>query len=190
MKWYAIHTQSGEESKLKNAIERLIEEREMQSSFGEIIVPEVEIGDKKDGKAKTAKKNLYPGYVFIQMEFSEDALLLIKEVPFSRKPLFVGEKKRFQAAAQKQTFAKPMMISDAEIMKIKKMIENGELSASSSTVYEKGEMILIKDGPFAGFKAVIDDVKDGKEKLEVLVNIFGRSTPVELNFSQVEKVED
>ena len=84
----------------------------------------------------------------------------------------------------------PMVITEAEIQKIKRMLEEGEVSGSSSTMYEKGEMILIKDGPFAGFKAVIDDVKEGKEKLEVLVNIFGRSTPVELNFSQVEKVED
>lgn len=190
MKWYAIHTQSGDEIKLKNAIERLIVQKEMQSSFGEIIVPEVEIEEKKDGKVKVSKKNLYPGYLFIQMEFSEDALLLVKEVPFMRKPLFIGEKKRYQTAKQKQNLSMPMVISEAEILKIKKMIEEGEVSGSSSTMYEKGEMILIKDGPFAGFKAVIDDVKEGKEKLEVLVNIFGRSTPVELNFSQVEKVED
>ena len=190
MKWYVIHTQSGEEGKLKTAIERLIEEKGMQNSFGEIIVPEVEIEEKKDGKVKVVKKNLYPGYVFIQMEFSEDALLLVKEVPFSRKPLFIGEKKRFQTPKQKQNFAMPMIITEAEIQKIKRMLEEGEVSGSSSTMYEKGEMILIKDGPFAGFKAVIDDVKEGKEKLEVLVNIFGRSTPVELNFSQVEKVED
>ena len=104
MKWYAIHTQTGEEGKLKNAITQLIEKKGMQDSFGEIIVPEVEIEEKKDGKVKVVKKNLYPGYVFIQMEFSEDALLLVKEVPFSRKPLFIGEKKRFQTPKQKQSW--------------------------------------------------------------------------------------
>jgi len=190
MKWYAIHTQSGEEGKLKNAIEQLIAEKGMQGSFGEIIVPEVELEEKKDGKLKVVKKNLYPGYVFIQMEYSEEALILVKEVPFSRKPLFIGEKKRYQTSKQKQSFVIPMVISEMEIAKIKKMLEEGAVSGSSSTMYEKGETIMIKDGPFAGFKALIDDVKEGKEKLEVLVNIFGRSTPVELNFSQVEKVED
>jgi transcription termination/antitermination protein NusG len=188
MKWYAIHTQSGHENKLKNAIENLIKEKGMEASFGEIIVPEVEMEEKKDGKKKLVKKNLYPGYIFLQMEYSEDALLLIKSIAFSRKPMFIGERKRFSTGKQK--ISTPTVITEQEITKIKKMIEDGEVVSASSVMYEKGEMILIKDGPFAGFKAVIDDVKEGKEKLDVLVNIFGRSTPVELSFSQVERVED
>lgn len=190
MKWYAIHTQSGHENRLKQAIEQLVAEKEMGDYFGEIIVPEVEVEKKKEGKKRVIKKNLYPGYIFLQMEFSEDALLLIKSVAFARKPLFIGERKRFQTSKQKQNVSEPTIISEAEIQKIKKMIEEGVVSPSSAVMYEKGEMILIKDGPFTGFKAVIDDVKESKEKLGVLVNIFGRSTPVELNFSQVEKIED
>lgn len=190
MKWYAIHTQSGHENKLKNAIEKLVKEKGMESFFGEIIVPEVEMEEKKDGKKKLVRKNLYPGYIFLQMEYTEDALLLIKSLSFSRKPMFIGERKRFATGKQKNAVSLPTIITEAEITKIKKMIEEGEVSTASSIMYEKGEMVLIKDGPFAGFKAVIDDVKEGKEKVDVLVNIFGRSTPVELNFSQVEKVED
>lgn len=189
MKWYAIHTQSGHENKLKNAIENLIKEKGMGSFFGEIIVPEVEVEEKKDGKKKLVKRNLYPGYIFLQMEYTEDSLLLIKSIAFSRKPLFIGERKRF-STGKKQTISLPTVITEQEIAKIKKMIEDGEVTSTTSVMYEKGEMVLIKDGPFAGFKAVIDDVKEGKEKLDVLVNIFGRSTPVELNFSQVERVED
>jgi len=186
MKWYAIHTQSGHENKLKNAIENLVKEKKMGDSFGEIIVPEVEIEEKKNGKKKVVKKNLYPGYLFVEMEYSEEALLLIKSLAFSRKPQFIGERKRFS----KKSFSAPSPISAVEIAKIKQKIEEGDVATASGLSYEKGEMILIKEGPFAGFKAVIDEVKEGKEKLDVLVNIFGRSTPVELNFSQVEKVED
>ena len=187
MKWYILSTKAGDENKLKLAIERLIAEKGMQDFFGEILVPEVEREEKKDGKLKVVKKNFYPGYLFIQMDFTEDALILIKSVPFARKPLFVGETKKYKAT---KGWVVPPAVSEAEIQNMKKRLEEGAVSGSSSTMYEKGETILIKDGPFAGFKALIDDVKEGKEKLEVLVNIFGRSTPVELNFSQVEKVED
>ncbi len=187
MKWYAIHTQSGHENKLKQAIENLIKEKGMETFFGEIIVPEVEVEVKKDGKKKIQKKNLYPGYIFIQMEYTEDSWLLLKSVPFMRKPALIGEKRRH---AGKGSFVEPKSVSEAEVAKIKQMIEEGGVSTVSKIMFEKGEMVLIKEGPFANFKAVIDDVKEGKEKLDVLVNIFGRSTPVELNFSQVEKVED
>ncbi len=186
MKWYAIHTQSGQENKLRTAILKIVEDRKMQEHFGEIIVPEIEIEEKKGDKKRKVKKNLYPGYVFIQMEYSDDAWLLIKSVAFIRKPAFVGERKRFD----KQAGVKPTPITAAEIERIRKMMQDGEIKTAREITFEKGEMILIKDGAFAGFKAVIDDVKEGKEKLDVLVNIFGRSTPVELSFSQVEKIED
>ena len=188
MKWYILSTKAGDENKLQLAIEHLIAEKGMEDFFGEILVPEVEREEKKDGKVKMVKKNFYPGYVFIQMNFTEDALILVKSVPFARKPLFVGETKRYKSG--KQGWVVPPAVSESEIQNMKKRLEEGAVSGASSTMYEKGETILIKDGPFAGFKALIDDVKEGKEKLEVLVNIFGRSTPVELNFSQVEKVED
>jgi len=188
MKWYVIHTQSGQENKLKNAIETLAKNKGLESLFGEIIVPEVEIEEKKSGKKKRlVKKNLYPGYVFIEMEYTEDTLFLIKSLTFLRKPMIIGERKRF---SKSQSFSAPSPIPAAEIAKIRQKIEEGDVVTASGLIYEKGEMIVIKDGPFAGFKAVIDEVKEGKEKLDVLVNIFGRSTPVELNFSQVEKVED
>lgn len=186
MKWYAIHTQSGQENKLRTAILKIVEDRKMQESFGEIIVPEIEIEEKKGEKKRKIKKNLYPGYIFIQMEYSDDAWLLIKSVAFIRKPAFVGERKRFD----KDAGVKPTPITTTEIERIRKMMQDGEIKTAREITFEKGEMILIKDGAFAGFKAVIDDVKEGKEKLDVLVNIFGRSTPVELSFSQVEKIED
>lgn len=186
MKWYAIHTQSGQENKLRNAILKIVADRKMQDHFGEIIVPEVEIEEKKGDKKRKVKKNLYPGYVFIQMHYSDEAWLLIKSVAFIRKPAFVGEKKRFD----KNAGIKPTPITAAEIERIRKMMQDGEIKKVHEISFEKGETILIKDGAFAGFKAVIDDIKEGKEKLDVLVNIFGRSTPVELSFSQVEKVED
>jgi len=188
MKWYAIHTQSGHENKLKFAIENLIKKKGMEEFFGEIIVPEVEVEVKKEGKKKLLKKNLYPGYIFIQMDYTEDTWLLLKSVPFQRKPALIGEKRKH--AGKKNSFSEPKSVSEAEVAKIRRMIEEGGTASVSKIMFEKGEMILIKEGPFAGFKAVIDDVKEGKEKLDVLVNIFGRSTPVELNFSQVEKVED
>ncbi|HNT27755.1 MAG TPA: transcription termination/antitermination protein NusG [bacterium] len=186
MKWYAIHTQSGQENKLRNAILKIVEDRKMQDHFGEIIVPEVEIEEKKGDKKRKVRKNLYPGYVFIQMHYSDEAWLLIKSVAFIRKPAFVGEKKRFD----KNAGIKPTPITAVEIERIRKMMQDGEIKKVHEISFEKGETILIKDGAFAGFKAVIDDIKEGKEKLDVLVNIFGRSTPVELSFSQVEKVED
>ncbi len=186
MKWYAIHTQTGQENRLRNAILKIIADRKMQDRFGEIIVPEIEIEEKKGEKKRKVRKNLYPGYVFVQMEYSEEAWLLIKSVEFIRKPALIGERKRFS----KDTGVKPTPISAAEIERIKRMMQEGEIKTARVVTFEKGETILIKDGAFAGFKAVIDDIKEGKEKLDVLVNIFGRSTPVELSFSQVEKVED
>ncbi len=186
MEWYAIHTQTGQENKLRNAILKIIADRKMQDHFGEIIVPEIEIEEKRGEKKRKVKKNLYPGYVFIQMSYSEEAWLLVKSVAFIKKPAFVGERKRFS----KDAIAKPTPISAAEIERIKRMMEEGEIKTVRVVTFEKGETVLIKDGAFAGFKAVVDDIKEGKEKLDVLVNIFGRSTPVELSFSQVEKVED
>ncbi len=188
MKWYAIHTQSGYENKLKEAIETLVASKGMESCFGEIIIPEVEIEEIKDGKKKMVRRNVYPGYIFIQMEYTEESWFLIKNVAFMRKPAFVGERKRFSSKKAQEVEPTPVTLS--EIMRVKKMMEDGEVKSSSDVIFEKGEMVLIKDGAFAGFKAVVDEVKDGKDKLEVLVNIFGRSTPVELSFSQVEKVEE
>ncbi len=186
MRWYAIHTQSGYEAKLKNAIENLVKEKSMQQFFGEIVVPEIEIEEKKGDKKKKVKKNLYPGYIFLQMDYTDEAWLLVKSIAFIRKPAFVGERKKYN----KDAGVKPTSISQDEIERIKQMMEAGEIKTARDISFEKGEMILIKDGAFAGFKAVIDDVKEQKEKLDVLVNIFGRSTPVELSFSQVEKIED
>jgi len=186
MKWYVIHTQSGYEGKLKDAIFAMAKNKGMSDFFGEIIVPEVEVEELKDGKKKKVVKNLYPGYIFIQMNYTEDSWFLVKNIAFIRKPAFVGERKRFE----KKNISKPTPISLAEIQKIRNVMEAGEVKISAELSFEKGEMVIVKDGPFAGFKAVVDDVKDGKEKLEVLVNIFGRSTPVELSYSQVEKVDD
>ncbi len=186
MKWYVIHTQSGFESKLKFAIEEMVRQKNASEKIGEIVVPEIEVEEIKEGKKKKVIKNLYPGYIFIQMDYSEEAWFLIKDIAFARKPAFIGERKRFT-----KDLIKPSSISEREIDNIKKIMAEGEIKGIASDIsYEKGEMVLVKDGPFAGFKAVIDEVKDGKEKLEVLVNIFGRSTPVEVSFSQVEKVED
>ncbi|MGI6393950.1 MAG: transcription termination/antitermination protein NusG [bacterium] len=189
MKWYAIHTQSGHENKLKNAILQAVTNQKMEEFFGEIIVPEVEVEEKKDGKKRVVRKNLYPGYIFLQMKYTDESILLIKGIAFGRRPMLIGERKRF-AKQKSGDVSLPSPISEQEIANIKRMIEDGQVVVAPEMMFEKGEMILIKDGPFAGFKAVIDDVKEGKEKLDVLVNIFGRSTPVELNFSQVERVED
>lgn len=187
MKWYVIHTQSGHENKLKNAILAAVESEKMQDKFGEILVPEVEVEESKSGKKKIVKKNYYPGYIFIEMEYDEFTWSLVKGVAMARKPAFIGERKRF---TKKDTISKPVPVRDAEIDRIRKIVEEGDAGISSELAFEKGELVLIKEGPFEGFKAVIDEVKEQKEKLDVLVNIFGRSTPVELSFSQVEKVED
>jgi len=184
MKWYAIHTQTGHENKLRNALLKVIEDRRMQEHFGEIIVPEIEVEEKKGDKKHKVKRNLYPGYVFVQMNYSQEAWLLVKSVAFIRKPAFVGERKRFAKDSE------PTPISAAEVERIKRMMQEGEVKTARTLTFERGETILIKEGAFAGFKAVIDDIKEEKEKMDVLVNIFGRSTPVELSFSQVEKIEE
>jgi transcriptional antiterminator NusG len=187
MKWYVIRTQSGHEQALKELIEESIRVRSLQDSFGEIIVPEIDFEEKKDGKKVSVRRNIYPGYLFLQMEYSDETWLLVKDTAFKKKPAFIGERRRF---GKKGQLSKPTPIADHEIERIKKMIADGDVKIVSDLAFEKGEMVTIKDGPFSGFKAVVEDVKDGKEKLEVMVNIFGRSTPVELNYSQVEKEED
>ncbi len=187
MKWYVIHTQSGHENKLREAIRSAVEREGMQDKFGEILVAEIEVEESKGGRKRKLKKNYYPGYIFIEMEYNEHTWALVKNVAMMRKPAFIGERRRF---AKKNVVSKPMPVAPDEIARVRRILEEGDVVIASDIVFEKGEVVLIKDGPFEGFKAVVDEIKEQKERLEVLVNIFGRSTPVELSFSQVEKVED
>ncbi|MFO7735595.1 MAG: transcription termination/antitermination protein NusG [bacterium] len=188
MKWYVVHTQPGQEQKLKAALEKLIKDKNLEDKFGEILISEIEVESKdKNGKIRKRSKNLYSGYVFIEMEYDDESWALVKDVYFQRKPIFVGERKRF---AKSNKVNKPMPVPPDQIAKIKKILEDGSIEEYQEVSFEVGENVTISEGAFSGFKAVIDTVNESKETLKVMVNVLGRSTPVEVGFSQVEKEED
>jgi transcriptional antiterminator NusG len=174
-RWYVIHAYSGFEKHVKRALEERIQLRAMQDSFGAILVPTEEVVEVKGGQKRKSERKFFPGYVLVQMEMNEDSWHLVKECP---KVLgFIGG-----------TQEKPAPISDKEAALILDRVEEGVEKPRPKTLYEVGEVVRVVDGPFADFNGTVEDVNYEKSRLQVAVSIFGRSTPVELEFSQVEKV--
>lgn len=175
-KWYVVHTYSGSEDQAKRGLLERIKLRNMDHQFGQIFVPK-NIAETvlKSGKKKRVEKTSFPGYILVEMEFNDSSSLLVRETP--KITGFVGNAK----------FPRPM--SDAEVLRL---TSPEAVSAQRTQVTEisfrKGESIKVKDGPFTNFDGVIDEVKADKMKLRILVSIFGRETPVELDYAQVEKM--
>lgn len=174
-KWYVVHTYSGFEEKAKSALIDRIKQKGMESRFGDIIVPKktiekIGIG----GKKKKVERTSYPGYILVQMVLDDETRHVVKETP--KITDFVGNSK------------KPRPITDAEALRL----TSPEAVAESARVvpevsFEKGETVKVTDGPFTSFDGIVDEVRPDKMKLRILVSIFGRETPVELDFSQVHK---
>lgn len=171
-KWYAVHTYSGFEEKVKATIEEKVRLNNIEDKISKIVIPSEKIIEVK-GKRKTETgKKFYPGYILIEMELDDETWYLVKNTP--RVTGFIGK-------------ASPVPLSDDEIDAILSQLEKGPTPVVKSK-FEKGDNVKIIEGPFSGFNGVIDDVDLYHSRLRVMISIFGRQTPVELSFFQVEKI--
>jgi transcriptional antiterminator NusG len=174
MRWYVVHAYSGfEKSVARNLVER-IERAGMKDRFGEILVPVEEVVEMKGGQKKTAERKFFPGYVLVQMEMEDDTWHLVKSTP--KVTGFVGG-----------TATKPAPISEKEVQSIMDQMREGVEKPRPKVLFEVGETVRVIDGPFTDFNGNVEEVNYDKSKLRVSVMIFGRATPVELGFGQVEK---
>jgi transcription termination/antitermination factor NusG len=174
LRWYVVHAYSGFEDYVMRSLKDRIQRSGLQQKFGEILVPTEEVVEMRDGKKRKSDRKFFPGYVLVQMEMDNDIWHLVKDTP---KVLgFIGG-----------TSDNPAPISDAEADAILQRVVDGVDRPKPKVLFEPGEVVRVIDGPFADFNGVVEEVNFEKSRLRVSVLIFGRSTPVELEFSQVEK---
>ena len=173
-KWYVVHAYSGFEKSVQRALADRIARQNMQEKFGQILVPVEEVVEMKSGQKNTSERKFFPGYVLVEMDMDEQSWHLVKNTP--KVTGFVGG-----------TATKPTPISEREVQNILQQIQDGVEKPRPKVLFEVGESVRVKDGPFVEFIGNVEDVNYDKSKLRVSVTIFGRSTPVELEFSQVEK---
>ena len=173
-RWYVVHAYSGFEKTVQRTLLERIERASMQEFFGEILVPVEEVIEMKSGQKNISERKFFPGYVLVQMEMTDESWHLVKSTP--KVTGFVGG-----------TAMKPTPISDKEVANILHQIQEGVEKPKPKVLFEVGEAVRVNDGPFTDFHGTVEDVNYDKSKLRVSVLIFGRATPVELEFGQVEK---
>ncbi len=175
LQWYVVHAYSNYEHKVRESLLERIKRYGLEDRFGDVLVPTEEVVEMKGSQKRRSERKFFPGYVLVQMEMDEDTWHLVKEVP---KVLgFIGG-----------TSDKPAPISDAEAAAILNRVQEGVDKPRPKVLFEPGEVVRVNDGPFNDFNGVVEHVNYDKSKVRVAVQILGRSTPVELDFSQVEKV--
>lgn len=172
-KWYVVHTYSGYENKVKAALQERVKSNKMEGFFADILVPSEKVIGLVKGEKKTTSRKFFPGYILVNMELNESTWHLVKDTP--KVTGFVGGT------------TTPPAISEEEVKKITRQMEEGAVRAKPKVLFDRGENVRVVDGPFTNFTGIVDEVKPEKGKLKVLVSIFGRATPVELDFVQVEK---
>ncbi|WP_028304188.1 transcription termination/antitermination protein NusG [Oceanospirillum maris] len=173
-RWYVVHAYSGYEKHVMRSLQERVKLRGVEDLFGEILVPTEEVVEMRDGKKRKSERKFYPGYVLVQMEMNDSAWHLVKETP--RVLGFIGG-----------TAEKPAAITEREADAILQRVADRTDKPRPKTLFEPGEVVRVTDGPFADFNGVVEEVNYEKSRLQVSVLIFGRSTPVELEFGQVEK---
>jgi transcriptional antiterminator NusG len=174
LRWYVVHAYSGMEKAVeRNILERIARDG-MQDKFGRILVPMEEVVEVKNGQKKTTERKFFPGYVLVEMVMNDETWHLVKHT--NKVTGFVGGAKN-----------RPSPISEAEVMKIVNQMQEGTEKPRHKVEFMVGEFVRVKDGPFTDFNGSVEDVNYEKSKVRVSVTIFGRSTPVELEFSQIEK---
>lgn len=171
--WYVVHTYSGFEQKAKLALEERIRSLKMNDSFEEILVPSESVVEIRKGQKKTTTRKFFPSYLLVKMELNDSTWHLVKGTP--KITGFVGNT------------TNPPIVPEEEVRKITQRIDEGQMKPKMKIIFEKGESVRVIDGPFNTFNGLVDEVNPEKGRLKVLVSIFGRSTPVELEFTQVEK---
>jgi len=173
LRWYIVHAYAGFEMKAKQALEERIRLQNLGEYFGEVYVPEETVTEMVKGQKKTSNKKFFPGYMLVQMKMNDDAWHLVKETP--KITGFVGNA------------SDPQSMSEEEVKRVFDQAQEGTASSRSKVSFDKGESVKVIDGPFAEFVGTVDDVMPEKGKIKVLISIFGRATPVELEFTSVER---
>jgi len=174
LQWYVVHAYSNFEHKVKESLIERVRRAGLQEKFGEVLVPTEEVVEMREGQRRKSERKFFPGYVLVQMEMDDETWHLVKEVP---KVLgFIGG-----------SSDKPAPITDKEAQAILNRVQEGVDKPRPKVLFEPGEVVRVTDGPFNDFSGVVENVNYEKSKVRVAVQILGRSTPVELDFSQVEK---
>ena len=174
MSWYVVHTYSQFEKSVQRALAERIQREGMQDKFGQILVPVEEVVELKSGQKSISERKFFPGYVLVEMEMTDESWHLVKSTP--KVTGFLGG-----------SAMKPTPISEKEVQNIMQQLQAGVEKPRPKVLFEVGELVRVKEGPFTDFNGLVEDVNYDKNKIRVAVTIFGRSTPVELGFGQVEK---
>jgi transcriptional antiterminator NusG len=172
--WYVVHTQTGSEDKVKSLLEGRIATGGLAELISKVVIPTEQVSEVRSGKKKISQRKFFPGYLLVEMELNEVSYLAIKSTPGITGFIGLGKK--------------PMPLSQSEVDNILKRTAETQVKPSPKIVFEKGEQVRITDGPFVNFNGTIDAVHPEKGKLKASVSIFGRATPVELEYWQVEKI--
>lgn len=174
-KWYIVHTLSGAEKKVVQEIERLADQKGLRDQFEEILVPTEDMVEVRKGKKVRTERKFFPGYVMVRMHMNDNTWHLVKDI--RQVTGFLGGKGN-----------KPVPVSEGEVKQILAQVEEGIVNPKHTVVFEVGESVKVTDGPFESFIGVVEGIDEEKARLKVSVSIFGRATPVELEYTQVEKV--
>jgi transcriptional antiterminator NusG len=173
-RWYIVHAYSNFEKKVADSIREQVKQRHLDALFDEIMVPTEKVTEVRRGRKVDAERKFFPGYVLVKMDLTDDAYHLIKNTP--KVTGFLGADN------------KPMPISEAEAQRIMSQVQEGIERPKPAVSFEVGEQVRVSDGPFASFNGTVEEVDDSRSRIKVAVSIFGRATPVELEFGQVEKL--
>jgi transcriptional antiterminator NusG len=174
LKWYAVHTQTGQEENVQKNLKVRAEQEKLSEAISEIMIPTEKVSEVRAGKKKISNRKFFPGYILIQMEMTNESWYLVKNTPGVTG--FIGSGR------------KPLPLNENEVKDILKSAEQKQEKSTPKTIFEKGESVRVKEDPFVNFNGLIDEVNPNKGKLKVAVSIFGRTTPVELEYWQVEKM--
>ena len=173
-RWYVVHTYSGFEKSVQRTLDERIKREKLEDMFGQILVPVEEVVEMKAGQKAISERKFFPGYVLVEMDMTEQTWHLVKDVP--KVTGFIGG-----------SAAKPTPITEKEVQALMQQIQDGVEKPKPKVLYEVGEAVRVTEGPFTDFHGNVEEINYDKSKLRVSVLIFGRSTPVELDFGQVEK---